>query len=213
MRLASSPDMVALVIDTAFDACTAAILVEEQYVAHAQSIIGRGHAEHLVPMLEHLLAEAGDAHSIDHILVSVGPGSFTGLRVGVSAARALGLAWGAQVIGVSTTWPLMLAALEHYQQPIVVAHFADNERVFTQSFTALAEPLGAASIMGDAALASHLDTLKALCIGTASQRFSPALSEISPYPEPRYMARAALMNPLPPQPVYLGSLYASPAVR
>ena len=84
-----------LVIDTATRACSVALFVDGQSVASHYEVIGRGHAERLLP----LIADLPDRGRADQIVVNVGPGSFTGIRVGVAAARALGFAWGVPVSG------------------------------------------------------------------------------------------------------------------
>ena len=84
-----------LVIDTATRACSVALFEGDACIAAFHEDIGRGHAERLVPMI----AELPDKGRADSIHVDVGPGSFTGIRVGVSAARALALAWGAECHG------------------------------------------------------------------------------------------------------------------
>jgi tRNA threonylcarbamoyladenosine biosynthesis protein TsaB len=87
-----------LIIDTATRACSVALFEGDKCVAAFHEDIGRGHAERLVPMI----AELPDKGRADSIYVDVGPGSFTGIRVGVSAARALALAWGAECHGYSS---------------------------------------------------------------------------------------------------------------
>ena len=84
-----------LVIDTATRACSVALFEGDLCIAAFHEDIGRGHAERLVPMI----SELPDKGRADVIHVDVGPGSFTGIRVGVSAARALALAWGAECHG------------------------------------------------------------------------------------------------------------------
>lgn len=84
-----------LIIDTATRACSVALFEGDTCIAAFHEDIGRGHAERLVPMI----AELPDKGRADIIHVDVGPGSFTGIRVGVSAARALALAWGAECHG------------------------------------------------------------------------------------------------------------------
>lgn len=84
-----------LVIDTATRACSVALFKDQNVVASHFELIGRGHAERLVPFIADL-PERGRA---DRVMVNVGPGSFTGIRVGVAAARALGFAWGVPVHG------------------------------------------------------------------------------------------------------------------
>lgn len=87
-----------LVIETASEACSIALFDGDKLIAHDHRVLGRGHAERLIPMVE-ALPENGRA---DTILASLGPGSFTGVRIGIAAARALGVAWGAKVMGYPT---------------------------------------------------------------------------------------------------------------
>ena len=84
-----------LIIDTATRVCSVALFDGYFCIAAFHEDLGRGHAERLVPMI----AELPDKGRADIIHVDVGPGSFTGIRVGVSAARALALAWGAKCHG------------------------------------------------------------------------------------------------------------------
>jgi tRNA threonylcarbamoyladenosine biosynthesis protein TsaB len=84
-----------LVIDTATKACSVAIYDDDAVIASYHEVIGRGHAERLLP----LIAALPNRGRADKIIVDVGPGSFTGIRVGVAAARALGFAWGVPVSG------------------------------------------------------------------------------------------------------------------
>jgi tRNA threonylcarbamoyl adenosine modification protein YeaZ len=87
-----------LVISTASPALSLALFADDRLVAHDHRIIGRGHAEALLPAVAALMA--GQAPP-DAVLVDIGPGSFTGIRIGMAAARALGLAWGVPVHGLS----------------------------------------------------------------------------------------------------------------
>ena len=91
--------MKTLVLDTATAACSVALFEGDTLVARRHEVVGRGHAERLVPMI----AELPHGGRADRVLVDVGPGSFTGIRVGVAAARALGLAWAVPVAGYSAT--------------------------------------------------------------------------------------------------------------
>ncbi|MBA3940418.1 MAG: tRNA (adenosine(37)-N6)-threonylcarbamoyltransferase complex dimerization subunit type 1 TsaB [Sphingopyxis sp.] len=87
-----------LVIDSASEACSVALLEGEAVVDHRHEILGRGHAERLVP----LIAELADGGRADAILVGCGPGSFAGVRIGVAAGRGLALGWQVPVRGFST---------------------------------------------------------------------------------------------------------------
>ena len=95
-----------LAIETATAACSAALFDGDACIAFAHEIVGRGHAERLVPMI----ATLPDGGRADAIFVDVGPGSFTGVRVGISAARALGFAWSVPVMGYCSL--ALVAALD-----------------------------------------------------------------------------------------------------
>src|SRR5690349_22430137 len=87
-----------LAFDTSSSACTAALFDGAgTCVARRDERIGRGHSERLVPMLDEML----EGRTADSILVGVGPGSFTGIRVGIAAAHGLAIGWDAQVMGMS----------------------------------------------------------------------------------------------------------------
>lgn len=87
-----------LVIDSASEACSVALFEAGRLVDRRHEVIGRGHAERLVP----LIAELADGGRADAILVGCGPGSFAGVRIGVAAARGLALGWQVPVCGFST---------------------------------------------------------------------------------------------------------------
>ncbi len=86
-----------LALSTASPALSLALFDSDTLIGHDHRLIGRGHAEALVPAIAALL---GDSRA-DAIIVDIGPGSFTGIRIGIAAARALGLAWGCPVTGCS----------------------------------------------------------------------------------------------------------------
>jgi tRNA threonylcarbamoyl adenosine modification protein YeaZ len=97
-----------LAIECATEACSVALLENREVLAATHRVLGRGHAEHLVPMI----AALPDRGRAERILVSLGPGSFTGVRIGIASARALGLAWSAQVQGYPTLALVAAMALE-----------------------------------------------------------------------------------------------------
>lgn len=95
--------MTVLSIDTCEGSCSAALVRAGVAVAVRQEAIGRGHAERLLPMLDEMMAESGLGYdAVDRIAVTIGPGTFTGLRIGLSVARGLGLALDAPVVGVTS---------------------------------------------------------------------------------------------------------------
>lgn len=95
-----------LAISTASPALSLALLDGDRVIAHDHRLIGRGHAEALVPAIAALLGDRRPAL----VLVDIGPGSFTGIRIGIAAARALGVAWGVPVQGFSGTSLVAAAA-------------------------------------------------------------------------------------------------------
>ncbi|ACA17783.1 peptidase M22 glycoprotease [Methylobacterium sp. 4-46] len=103
-----------LAIDTALETCAACISSDEEAEPLAQESLAllRGHAEALLPLVERVVARVeGGFASLDRVAVTVGPGSYTGLRVGLAAARAVGLACGVPVVGVTTLSALLAPLL------------------------------------------------------------------------------------------------------
>ena len=90
-----------LAMDTSTAACSVALWRDGGVVASRFEVIERGHAEYLVPMIEAVMAEADERPAdIDLIAVSIGPGAFTGIRLGLATARAMALAQDIPCIGI-----------------------------------------------------------------------------------------------------------------
>jgi len=124
-----------LAFDTSSAACTAALFDGGTCVAQRDELIGRGHSERLVPMIAELLQGARPTS----ILVGVGPGSFTGIRVAIAAAHGLAIGWSAQLEGMSSL--ALLAAGASGEGEVAAAVIGGHGELFVQQFDAsTAEP-------------------------------------------------------------------------
>ena len=117
-----------LVIDSATAACSAALVEGACVVDERYEVIGRGHAELLMPMIRDLLGTRRPSA----ILVDCGPGSFTGVRVGLAAAHGLAIGWGAQLSGYSSL--AAVAAVDGSRRDVAVALHGGHGELFVQSF-------------------------------------------------------------------------------
>ncbi|MFB0610949.1 tRNA (adenosine(37)-N6)-threonylcarbamoyltransferase complex dimerization subunit type 1 TsaB [Aurantiacibacter poecillastricola] len=121
-----------LAIDCATEACSAALFDGTQLLEGRCEIIGRGHAERLVPLIAELPAKG----RAERIIVSLGPGSFTGVRIGLAAARALGLAWGAEVLGYPTLDLVRARSSQAAPRPVTICMNGGHGEYFLQNFAA-----------------------------------------------------------------------------
>jgi tRNA threonylcarbamoyladenosine biosynthesis protein TsaB len=195
-----------LVIETATAACSVALIEGGigggTVIDSRHEVVGRGHAERLVPMI----AELPEGGRAPRILVDCGPGSFTGVRVGIAAARGLALGWGAEAFGYSSL--SLVAAAGFAQNPgwssLAVVLEGGHGEVFMQAFDAQLAPLSAlASLKPEVALAM-LDGRPAIGNGI---RFLKPLDETASLTEALPRAADAvllstLLSTLPPRPIY-----------
>ncbi len=148
-----------LVIDCATEACSVALFDKGALIGGEFRVLGRGHAEQLVPMI----AALPDKGKAERIAVAVGPGSFTGVRVGLAAARALAFAWAAELVGYPTLH--LIAAMARDQrglQLVTAAMTGGHGEWFVQDFSADGTPLGPiASLTPQAAAEQHASALVA----------------------------------------------------
>ncbi|MBR1223691.1 tRNA (adenosine(37)-N6)-threonylcarbamoyltransferase complex dimerization subunit type 1 TsaB [Bradyrhizobium sp. AUGA SZCCT0176] len=128
--------MLILAIDTALDACAAAVLDTDttKIIAQESQPMKRGHAEALMPLIARVMKASGIAFtSLDRVAVTKGPGSFTGLRVGLSAARGIALAAGKPVVGLTTLTAYAAPFVgENSEHPIISAIDARHDHVYFQ---------------------------------------------------------------------------------
>jgi len=142
--------MLILAIDTALDYCAAAILDTSSAVMRAQEALPmkRGHAEALMPLIARVMRQSGIGFpDLDRIAVTTGPGSFTGLRVGLSAARGLALAAHKPVVGVTTLSAYAAPVVsEDRANPVISAIDARHDHVYYQAVSGSGEELAAPQI-------------------------------------------------------------------
>ncbi|HJY18839.1 MAG TPA: tRNA (adenosine(37)-N6)-threonylcarbamoyltransferase complex dimerization subunit type 1 TsaB [Xanthobacteraceae bacterium] len=215
-----------LAIDTALAACSAAVLdtAHGGMVASESLPMVRGHAEALMPLVARVMKASGLAFAdLDRIVVTTGPGSFTGLRVGIAAARGLGLATKIPVVGVSTLSAYAAPYLGvDNKNPVIAAIDARHAHVFLQVFApngrtstaprlaALNEAVHAAAdaparIVGSAA--------QAVADGLAESGPAPVLVDARDAPDIAWVAQIGAVVPeasAPPKPQYLRAPDAQP---
>lgn len=172
-----------LALDTSANLCAVAVLdsIGNRILAEVTEDIGKGHAERLMAIVQQVLDQAGlDIASIGKIVVSVGPGSFTGARVGVSTARGLALALHCPVVGVTT-----LEALAHDARmlmpgrPVVAAIDAHRGEIFAQVFAGDATAEGEAFAIEPAAFIAQLEShsRETVLTGSAAESLNAALGD------------------------------------
>jgi len=139
--------MIILALDTAGVDCAAGVYDSGRntMLGEASDMIGKGHAEHLIETVDRALDQAGIALSdIDRLAVTIGPGSFTGIRVGVAAARGFALSLNVPAVGVTTLE--VMAAAQRDKTPdraVLAAMDAKRDEIYLQSFAADGSPLDA----------------------------------------------------------------------
>lgn len=215
-----------LAIDTALAACSAAMLDLDRggILAHASRAMDRGHAEALMPMLAEVMSEAKlEFAEIDRIAVTIGPGSFTGLRVGVAAARGLALAAGKPIVALTT---LAAFAAPHIAaddtNPLLSAVDARNEQVYIQLVGQGGRTIIAPRLAGLREAVRIATGTPTRIVGSGAALIqahwlagvpSPLLVETTPAPDIDWVARlgaAAIETTAHPKPLYLRDPDARP---
>jgi tRNA threonylcarbamoyladenosine biosynthesis protein TsaB len=144
-------------IDTSAAACSAALWRDGAALAAERVAMSRGHAEALMPMIERMMHGAL-YEELDAVAVTAGPGAFTGLRIGLAAARGIALASGIPAIGVSVFAAIAAAVPEAARGGRAVAVAIDTKRgdVYLQCFDAALAPLGPGRVASAAEIAAAL---------------------------------------------------------
>ncbi len=207
-----------LAIETALAAASACVFdgARSETMAQESIAMSRGQDQAIVPLIDRVVAAAGGGvRSIERIAVTVGPGSFTGIRIGISAARAIGLALGVPVVGVSTlaayAAPVVLdksdgivaAAIDARHGRVFVAAFANGRPVIAPR---VSTPRDAVRAMGSGPLWLTGSSAAALAIEAWAIGISAEVVSDAAAPDISYVARigiAADPQIAPPRPSYL----------
>ena len=166
-----------LALDTSLAACSVAVLDGGAVRARRHDVIGRGHAEQLMPMLAEVLAAAGvGVEDMDRLAVTTGPGTFTGIRVGLAAARGLALATGKPLIGVTTFEALVAAqsGSDAAGRPALVAIDAGRSDLYAQVFSPARVPLTPPAIVATGDIPALLPAGSVWLIGPAAESVTAA---------------------------------------
>jgi tRNA threonylcarbamoyl adenosine modification protein YeaZ len=218
--------MLILAIDTALAACSAAVLDTETGVLRASESVTmlRGHAESLMPMLARVMRAAGlkGFSELDRLAVTTGPGSFTGLRVGIAAARGIALAAARPAVGVSTLAAFAAPHLAAAAAPVIAAVDARHGHVYLQIFGLGGEVRDGPRIAGVAEAVGAVDGQGPRIVGTAARLLRAAWPDREPppqlvddrdAPDIAWVARLGAAAPAseePPKPLYLRGADAQP---
>jgi tRNA threonylcarbamoyladenosine biosynthesis protein TsaB len=218
--------MLILAIDTALDVCAAAVLDTNanKLLAHESQPMKRGHAEALMPLIARVMKASGVAFdALDRIAATNGPGSFTGLRVGLSAARGIALAANKPVVGLTTLTAYAAPVVsENGEHPIISAIDARHDHVYFQVVSgdggSLIKPkVAPISEALDAARfgAPHLVGNAARILADRWPKDSPPPFRVDPLPAPdigwvAWLGAAVSPENSPARPYYLRAPDAKP---
>lgn len=169
-----------LALDTSADACAAALVADGKALGIRQVEMSRGHAEVLVPMVQDLAGTAGiPLTTLDLIAVTRGPGSFTGIRTGIAAARGFAIASGAPAIGVSSLQAVARGAAHNVpgnptdaSAPCPILCVLDTRRAdyFAQTFDHAGVAIGPPAVMSAEDLFVSIASMQPVLAGNAVSR-------------------------------------------
>jgi tRNA threonylcarbamoyladenosine biosynthesis protein TsaB len=171
-----------LLIETATEVCSVALSNETEILASVCSNRGNSHTEQLFPFIEQVLAEGNRKISeIDGVVLSIGPGSYTGLRIGASAAKGVCYALNIPLIGISTLQSIVFGAIsnqkveeKHLYCPMIDAR---RMEVFTALFNATGEPITEveSKIIDETSFSNELETNTIYFCGNGAPKCKPIL--------------------------------------
>lgn len=205
--------MIVLGFDTCLAACSAAVIDGGRVLAARSEAMARGHQERLAPLVAEVMAEAGLGFDrLDRIGVTVGPGSFTGLRVGIAFAKGLSTALGVPAVGVGALEALAAASPTGLA---VAAIDARRGQVYFQAFRN-AVPLMEPEALGVSEASARLAALESegpvAILGSAAGLLTAQAADVREAPIPADIARLASARPANPlQPLYLRPPDARPS--
>ncbi len=182
-----------------------AVAADGQVLAQQSTMTDRRHAEEITPMLQSVLAAAGtNLHDVDRIAVDIGPGRYTGMRVGIATAKTLAFALDVPVVAV-TSLQLLAAASPPHDGPVFAVVDARRNQVFAANVSEDGHPL----VVTPAELAEILPS-NALCVGDGADRYCEEFERVASVHRGVVpsVAAAALLDPTTPasssiEPLYL----------
>ncbi|MCK0069317.1 tRNA (adenosine(37)-N6)-threonylcarbamoyltransferase complex dimerization subunit type 1 TsaB [Kordiimonas laminariae] len=212
--------MAILAIDTCESYCSSAVLLASGEMFSSADAIGRGHAEHLIPQLEGLMKQASISYTdITRVAVTTGPGTFTGLRIGLSVARGIALAQNIPCVGLTALSVLAAQAHPKDGEPVYSLMKGRGGQVFLQAFVGL-EADGLPKMLGEPMNIDEPDALQMIednpgrVVGSGAALLG--LSTEHDYVDPAILARIAHnVSPeaYPPEPTYYRQADAAKAKR
>ncbi|MCW5731906.1 MAG: tRNA (adenosine(37)-N6)-threonylcarbamoyltransferase complex dimerization subunit type 1 TsaB [Alphaproteobacteria bacterium] len=207
-----------LAMDSALDGCSVAVLDGPRLLAHGRREEARGQAEALMPLVQAVMAEAGLGFAaLDALAVTIGPGTFTGIRIALAAARGMAVALRLPLVGISTLEALAAGIPQELAEANLRVAAIDARRgeVYVQGFDAAMRPVDEAALLplgvaagrlpaGPLVLAGSGAPLLLALLGSDRARLAPGDGRI----DARQVAFRALARPLPPagaapEPLYL----------
>ena len=211
--------MITLTIDTASLNCAVAIMNNGKPMARLSETLGKGHAEKLIGQIVAATKEAKTSlQMVDRIAVNIGPGSFTGVRIGVATARALAMALQKPAIGVNSLEAIAFETHKKFKKgPVIALIDAGRDMVYRQDFDENLSPINSAKVQSSKDVVETIDD-KAVLAGPFAETIGKMVSAkenvIFSIEAPDVLSFAMLSEEktpgMPPKPLYLRDADAKP---